>query len=34
MSLYFYGVFMLGVVLGGSVLLVVYCLLVMSRRGD
>jgi hypothetical protein len=34
MSLFFYGVFILGVVLGGLVLLVLYSLLVMAQRGD
>jgi hypothetical protein len=34
MSLFFYGVFMLGVVLGGLVLLVLYSLLAMAQKGD
>jgi hypothetical protein len=34
MSLFFYGVCILGAVLGGSVLLVLYSLLVMAQRGD
>ena len=34
MSLFFYAVFTLGVVLGGLVLLVVYSLLVMAAKGD
>ena len=34
MSLFFYGVCILGVVLGGSMLLVLYSLLVMAQRGD
>jgi len=34
MSLFFYGVCILGVVLGGLVLLVLYSLLVMAQRGD
>jgi hypothetical protein len=34
MSLLFYGVCILGTVLGGLVLLVLYSLLVMAKRGD
>jgi hypothetical protein len=34
MSLLFYGVCILGAVLGGLVLLVLYSLLVMAQRGD
>jgi hypothetical protein len=34
MSLFFYGVCVLGAVLGGLVLLVLYSLLVMAQRGD
>jgi hypothetical protein len=34
MSLLFYGVLILGAVLGGLVLLVLYSLLVMAQRGD
>jgi hypothetical protein len=34
MSLFFYGVCVLSVVLGGLVLLVLYSLLVMAQRGD
>jgi hypothetical protein len=34
MSLFFYGVCILGVVLGGVVLLVLYSLLAMAQRGD
>ena len=34
MSLFFYGVIILGIVLGGLVLLVLYSLLVMAKRGD
>jgi hypothetical protein len=34
MSLFFYGVCILGVVLCGLVLLVLYSLLVMAQRGD
>ena len=34
MSLLFYGVIILGIVLGGLVLLVLYSLLVMAQRGD
>ena len=34
MSLIFYGVCILGAVLGGLVLLVLYSLLVMAQRGD
>jgi hypothetical protein len=34
MALLFYGVCILGVVLGGLVLLVLYSLLVMAQRGD
>ena len=34
MSLWFYGVCILGAVLGGLVLLVLYSLLVMAKRGD
>lgn len=34
MSLFFYGVCILGVILGGLVLLVLYSLLVMAQRGD
>jgi hypothetical protein len=34
MSLFFYGVCILGVVLGGLVLLVIFSLLVMAQRGD
>jgi len=34
MSLFFYGVCILGAVLGGLVLLVLYSLLVMAQRGD
>ena len=34
MSLFFYGVCILGAVLGGMVLLVLYSLLVMAQRGD
>lgn len=34
MSLLFYGLCILGAVLGGSVLLVLYSLLVMAQRGD
>jgi hypothetical protein len=34
MSLFFYGVIILGIVLGGLVLLVLYSLLVMAQRGD
>jgi hypothetical protein len=34
MSLFFYGVYILGAVLGGMVLLVLYSLLVMAQRGD
>jgi len=34
MSLLFYGVCILGAVLGGLVLLVLYSLLVMAKRGD
>ncbi|MDP1760683.1 MAG: hypothetical protein Q8L43_00485 [Deltaproteobacteria bacterium] len=34
MSLFFYGVCILGVVLGGLVLLVLYSLLAMAQKGD
>jgi hypothetical protein len=34
MSLFFYGVCILGAVLGGLVLLVLYSLLVMAQKGD
>jgi hypothetical protein len=34
MSLFFYGVCILGVVSGGLVLLVLYSLLVIAKRGD
>jgi len=34
MSLFFYGMCILGAVLGGMVLLVLYSLLVMAQRGD
>jgi hypothetical protein len=34
MSLFFYGVLILGVVLGGLVLLVLYSLLAMAAKGD
>ena len=34
MSLFFYGVIILSIVLGGLVLLVLYSLLVMAKRGD
>jgi hypothetical protein len=34
MSLFFYGVGILGVVLGGLVLVVLYSLLVMARNGE
>jgi len=34
MSLFFYGVCIFGVVLGGLVLLALYSLLVMAQRGD
>jgi hypothetical protein len=34
MSLFFYGVIILGMVLGGLVLLVIFSLLVMAQRGD
>ena len=34
MSLFFYGVCIIGAVLGGLVLLVLYSLLVMAQRGD
>jgi hypothetical protein len=34
MSLFFYGVCILGVILGGLALLVLYSLLVMAHRGD
>lgn len=34
MSLFFYGVFILGVVLGGLVLLVLLSLLAMAQKGD
>jgi hypothetical protein len=34
MSLFFYGVIILGIVLGGLVLLVLYSLLAMAQRGD
>jgi hypothetical protein len=34
MSLLFYGVCILGVVLGGLVLLVLYSLLVVAKKGD
>ena len=34
MSLLFYGVYILGAVLGGLVLLVLYSLLVMAPKGD
>jgi hypothetical protein len=34
MSLFFYGVFILGVVLSGLVLLVLYSLLAMAQKGD
>ena len=34
MSLFFYGLCILGAVLGGLVLLVLYSLLVMAQRGD
>jgi hypothetical protein len=34
MSLLFYGVCILGVMLGGLVLIVLYSLLVMAQRGD
>jgi hypothetical protein len=34
MSLFFYGVIIIGIVLGGLVLLVLYSLLVMAQRGD
>ena len=34
MSLFFYGVFILGVVLGGLVLLVLYCLLAMAAKDN
>ena len=34
MSLFFYGVFILGVVLGGLVLLVLFSLLAMAQKGD
>ena len=34
MSLVFYGVIILGIVLGGVVLLLLYSLLVMAQKGD
>ncbi len=34
MSLFFYGVIILGIVLGGVVLLLLYSLLVMAQKGD
>ena len=34
MSLFFYGVFILGIVLGGVVVLVLFSLLAMARKGD
>jgi hypothetical protein len=34
MSLMFYGIFILGVVLGGLVLLVLYSLLAMAQKGE
>jgi hypothetical protein len=34
MSLYFYGVIILGIVLGGVVLLLLFSLLVMAQKGD
>ena len=34
MSLWFYGVIILGAILGGLVLLILYSLMVMARRGD
>ena len=34
MSLLFYGVYILGVVLGGLVLLVIFSLLAMAQKGD
>ncbi|MBU4233111.1 MAG: hypothetical protein KKD99_08635 [Proteobacteria bacterium] len=34
MSLFFYGICILGALLGGLVLLVLYSLLVMAQRGD
>ena len=34
MSLFFYAICILGAVLGGMVLLVLYSLLVMAQRGD
>ena len=34
MSLFFYGVYIIGAVLGGLVLLVLYSLLVMAKKGD
>jgi hypothetical protein len=34
MSLLFYGVIILGIVLGGLVLLVLFSLLTMAKRGD
>jgi hypothetical protein len=34
MSLFFYGIFILGVVLGGLVLLVIFSLLAMAQKGD
>jgi len=34
MSLFFYGVCILGAMLGGLVLLVLYSLLVMAQKGD
>jgi hypothetical protein len=34
MSLFFFGVFILGMVLGGLVLLVLFSLLAMAQKGD
>jgi hypothetical protein len=34
MSLFFYGIFISGVVLGGLVLLLIFSLLAMARKGD
>jgi hypothetical protein len=34
MSLFFYGVIILGIVLGGVVLLLLFSLLVMAQKGD
>jgi hypothetical protein len=34
MSLFFYGVIILGIVLGGAVLLLLFCLLAMAQKGD